>query len=104
MLTKPAALEYTTTGEQDAYGHGVAVVEYVAIKCYYRMLNTTIGDVVGQEAIEMKVVVPPDTCLDNLTGMKIDEIRFQIAGRPFEQWNPRTRAHEYTTLPVRRAL
>ena len=103
LLTKDAELKYSKVVGRDSYGQPVTQDSVVPSKCYYRLQNTAIGDAVYLAEERIKVILPADTALDGLTGVKIDSLSFETAGVPHLQWNPRTKKNEYLMLQVRKA-
>lgn len=103
LLTKDATVQYVRVIGKDPYGQPITQKSEVQTKCYYRLQNTSIGDAVFQAEEKIRVILPADTSLDGLRGVKIDQSSYEVAGVPHLQWNPRLKRNEYLMLPVREA-
>ena len=103
MLTKPVDVLYSRVVGKDQDGQPRVQESSVKSKCYYRLQNTAIGDAVYQTEERIKVILPADTSLDGLKGVKIDSTVYETAGVPHLQWNPRTQSNQYLMLQVRKA-
>lgn len=103
LLTKDAELTYSKVVGKDSYGQPIVQKKTVKSKCYYRLQNTAIGDAVYMAEERIKVILPAETPIDGLSGVKIDSLSYETAGVPHLQWNPRTQTNEYLMLQVRKA-
>lgn len=103
MLTKPATVVYSAPGGKDEYGQPVYRETSVDTTCYYRLQNTVIGDSVYQTEEQIKVYFSADLKHEGITAVKIDSTRYEPAGVPHLQWNPRTQTNSYLMLSVRKA-
>jgi hypothetical protein len=103
LLTKPARLKYVFSRGEDQYGQPVFQTEYRDTKCYYRLMNTALGDAVSVSEMEIRVHLPATTTVDGLQGLSIDGTEYQPSGLVHRQWNPRRQRVEYLTLKVKRA-
>jgi hypothetical protein len=103
MLTKPVDVLYSRVVGKDEFGQPRVQETAVRSKCYYRLQNTMVGDAVYQTEERIKVMLPADTSLDGLKGVKIDSTVYETAGVPHLQWNPRTQSNQYLLLQVRKA-
>lgn len=103
MLTKPVTLVYSVPAGKDEYGQPVSRETRVQSSCYYRLQNTLIGDAVYQAEEQIKVYLLPDTKTDYLSAVQIDSTKYEPAGVPHLQWNPRLGRNEYLMVSVRRS-
>lgn len=103
MLTKPARITYSSPGGKDQYGQPVYRETTVDTSCYYRLQTTVVGDAVYQTEEQIKVYFPPSTKADGITAVQIDSTKYEPAGVPHIQWNPRTEQAQYLLLSVRKA-
>lgn len=103
MLTKPAKIVYSSPGGKDQYGQPVYRETSVDTVCYYRLQTTVIGDSVYQTEEQIKVYLPADTKAEGITAVQIDATKYEPAGVPHYQWNPRTETNQYLMLSVRKA-
>lgn len=104
LLTKDTTLRYVTQSGVDEYGQPRKYEKKVKSKCYYRLLNTALGDAVAVSDMELRVTLPATTTVDGLVGVSIDGNEYQPSGLVHRQWNPRTQKVEFLTLKVKRAV
>jgi hypothetical protein len=103
LLTKPVTIVYLAPGGKDQYGQPVSRETRVPSKCYYRMQRTMVGDDVYMVEEQIKLYLPADVNQAGISAVELDSVKYEPAGVPFPQYNPRTKRTEYVMLSVRKA-
>lgn len=103
MLTKPVTVVYARESGKDEYGQPVYRETSVNTTCYYRLQQTVVGDAVYQVEEQVKVYFAPDLDANHIKAVVLGGTRWEPAGAPHLQWNPRSASDQYLMLSVRKA-